>query len=197
VIYLSRKAPYLGVAISVFLYIVSFSGESVIVDETVVVPANGYTDWAIQMYPGQRLFVRTSAHADDPLEIIRCVLELWVMDEESFLCYESGDYSEARERDQEWIDMNHYTHYDVNIRRFGRVHVVLNNRIRVLDPNSAKEADIIIKVLRPYGYLVFFSVILAGINVYKLIQTYREHEKLKLSLSAMTLIIYQLNIKTI
>ena len=77
---LSRKAPYLGVAISVFLYLVSFSGESVIVDETVVVPANGYTDWSIQMYPGQRLFVRTSALADDPLEIIRCVLELWVMD---------------------------------------------------------------------------------------------------------------------
>jgi len=71
---LSRKVPYLGVALSVFLYLVSLSGESVIVDETVVVPANGYTDWSIQMYPWQRLFVRTSALADDPWEIIHGVL---------------------------------------------------------------------------------------------------------------------------
>lgn len=68
--------PYLGLILSVFLYLISFSGESLVVDETVVVPANGYTDWSIQMYPGQRLFVRTSAYADDHLEIIRGVLEL-------------------------------------------------------------------------------------------------------------------------
>jgi len=157
--------------------LVSFSGESVVVDETVVVPANGYTDWSIQMYPGQRLFVRTSAHADDPLEIIRGVLELWVMDEESFRYYESGDYSKAKERDQEWIDTNANTHYDVNIKKFGSVHVVLNNRIRVLDPDSLKEADIIIRVLRPYGYLAFLSVILASMSIYNLIQALREHEK--------------------
>jgi len=71
---LRRKALYLGIVISVFLYLISYSGESVIVDETVVVPANGYTDWSIQMYPWQRLFVRTSALADDPLEIIHGVL---------------------------------------------------------------------------------------------------------------------------
>jgi len=180
---LSRKAPYLGIVISVFLYLISFSGESVIVDETVLVPANGYNDWSIQMYPGQRLFVRTSAVADDPLKILRGVLELWVMDEESFRYYESGDYSEARERDQEWIDTNHYTHYDVNIRRFGRIHVVLNNKIRVLDPGSAKEADIVIKVLRPYGYLAFPSVILASVSLYKLVQTFRDHEKMNKRLS--------------
>ena len=174
--------PYLGLILSVFLYLISFSGESLVVDETVVVPANGYTDWSIQMYPGQRLFVRTSAYADDHLEIIRGVLELWVMDEENFAYYESGDYSKAKERDQEWIDTNAYTHYDVNIKRFGRVHVVLNNRIRVLDPDSAKEADIIIKVLRPYGYIAFPSVILMGISLYKSYKQYKRARETSITL---------------
>ena len=56
--------------------------------------------------------------------------------------------------------------------------MVLNNRIRVLDPDSAKEADIVIRVLRPYGYLAFPSVIIVSVSVFKLVQTFRDHEKL-------------------
>ena len=152
----------------------SFSGSSCVVDERVVVPANDYIDWSIQMYPGQALRAGASAITDDPLEIERYVLELVIMDEENFAYYESGNYGKCREQYQELINTNCWDWLDVNIRWFGRVHVVLNNKIRVIDRDSSKEADISIDVLRPYGYIAFPSVILVGISLYK---SYKQYKK--------------------
>jgi hypothetical protein len=53
------------------------------------------------------------------------------------------------------------------VRWFGRVHVVLNNRIRVVDRGSPKEADISVTVLRPVGYLSFPGVVLVGVSLPK------------------------------
>jgi hypothetical protein len=159
--------PYHGLIIGVFLYLLSLSGSSRVVDERVVVPANGYLEWSIQMYPGQALRAGASAITDDPSEIIYGVLELLIMDEEDFAYFESGNYTKIRERYHVLINMNSYDALDVNIRWFGRVHVVLNNKIRVLDRDSSKEAGVGIIVLRPIGYLAFPSVTLVGISLFK------------------------------
>ena len=169
-----KVSPYLGLIIGIFLYLLSFSGSSRVVDERVVVPANSYIEWSIQMYPGQALRAGASAITDDPSEVIRGVLELLIMDEEDFAYYESGDYMKIRERYQELINTNSWDWLDVNIRWFGRVHVVLNNKIRVSDRNSSKEANVGISVHRPCGYLALPSVILVGISLFK---SYRQFKK--------------------
>jgi len=169
-----KVSPYLGLIIGIFLYLLSISGSSRVVDERVVVPANGYLEWSIQMYPSQALRAGASAITDDPSEIIRGVLELLIMDEENFAYYESGNYTKIRERHQEWINTNSWDWLDVNIRWFGRVHVVLNNKIRVLDRDSSKESGVSIIVLRPIGYLAFPSVILVGISLFK---SYKQFKK--------------------
>ena len=96
------------------------------------------------------------------------------MDEANFAYYESGNYTKIRERYHVWINTNSYDALDVNIRWFGRVHVVLNNKIRVLDRDSSKEAGVGIKVLRPIGYLAFPSVILACVSLFK---SYKQFKK--------------------
>lgn len=77
--------PYHGLIVGVVLFLVSFSGSSQVVDERVVVPANGYLEWQMQMYPGQALRAGAIVITDDPSEDIRGVLELLIMDEENFV----------------------------------------------------------------------------------------------------------------
>ena len=169
-----KVKPYLGLILGVFLYLLSTSGSSRIVDERVVVPANSYVEWSMQMYPGQELRVGVSAHADDPKEIEYKVLGLVILDEENFAYYESGDYGNCRGEYQEFIHTNVWHNLDINIRRFSRVHVLLNNKVMVVDRDSPKEADISINILRPHGYLVVPSILLVIVGFYT---AYKHYQK--------------------
>ena len=157
--------PYHGLIVGAFLFLVSFSGSSQVVDERVVVPANGYLEWPVQVYPGQALRAGASGITGNQSHSVRGVLELLIMDDENFAYYESGDYANISWRYHEQISTNWWDSLEVNIRWFGRVHVVLNNRIRVLERDSSKEADFSITILRPCGYLAFPSVILTGVSL--------------------------------
>jgi len=52
--------------------------------------------------------------------------------------------------------------------------VVLNNRIRVVDRDSPKEAGVSITVLRPYGYLSFPGVVLMGVSLPKSYEKFKK-----------------------
>jgi hypothetical protein len=166
--------PYHGLIIGVFLYLISFSGSTQMLDERVIVPANGYLEWPIQVYPGQALHAEASVITDNQSDNVRGVLELLIMDDENWAYYESGDHAMMNERYHERISMNWWDSLEVNIRWFGRVHVVLNNKIRVVDRDSPKKAGISITVLRPYGYLYIPSLVLMGISLSKSYKQFRK-----------------------
>lgn len=158
--------------LSVFLCLISVSGSELIVDEEVVVPAYGYAEWPIQVYPGQAVRAVASMKSDDPPEYVNGVLELLVLDEENFQYYESEHYGNITERIHAWIATNDWEGVDVNIRWFGRIHVVLNNKIRALNRDTSKDAEISITVLRPLGYLTFPSVVLVALSLFA---SYRQY----------------------
>jgi hypothetical protein len=143
------------------------------VDETVVVPEYGYVEWPIQVYPGQAIRAVASVPTDDASEVIYGIIELSIMDEKDFAHYESGDNGNIEERSNEWISTNSWDGIDVNIWWFGRVHVVLNNK-RALERDTPKVSEIIIAILRPYGYLTIPSIVFISVSLYK---SYRQYVK--------------------
>ena len=165
--------PYTGLVLSIFLFLISISGSVLMVDETVVVPEYGYVEWPIQVYPGQVIRAIASVPTDDTSEIIYGSLELLILDEKNFVYYESGDHGDIRERSNEWISSNNWDGIDVNIWWFGRVHVVLNNE-KALERDTSKASEIIIAILRPYGYLTIPSIVFIFVCLYK---SYRQYLK--------------------
>jgi len=165
--------PYTGLVLSIFLFLISISGSVLMVDETVVVPEYGYVEWPIQVYPGQVIRAIASVPTEDTSEIIYGILELLILDEKNFAYYESGDHGDIRERSNEWISSNSWDGIDVNIWWFGRVHVVLNNE-KALERDTSKASEIIIAILRPYGYLTIPSIVFIFVCLYK---SYRQYLK--------------------
>ena len=169
--------PYHGLAVGAFLFLVSFAGSTGIVDERVVVPANGYIEWPIEMYPCQALHAGASVITGNQSDDVRGVLELLIMDDESFAFYESGDYARMDERYHLRVWTNSWDSLEVNVRWFGRVHVVLNNKFRALDLDSPKDAAVSVTVLRPCGYLSYPGVVIMGVSLAKSYEQFRKSHR--------------------
>jgi len=172
-----RHALFLGL----FLLLLSNVGSTEIANERVTVPPRDYVDYTIRVYPGQNLEVGAGVRTENLSDNARGVLEVLIMDDENFHHFQSEEYGEIDERYHVKISENFWEYIEVNTNWFGKVHVVLNNKIRAIKRDTPKEVAVSITVYKPLGYLALPSLLIVIISGYKTLKDKLDHRKTSLS----------------
>jgi len=166
---------------TLFLLLLSNVGSTEIADEIVTVPPRDYIDYKIRVYPGQNINVRAGVRTENLSDNARGVLEVLIMDDENFFHFQSMEYNEIDERYHMRVSENFWESIEVNINWYGKVHVVLNNKIRAINRDTPKEVAVSITVYRPLGYLALPSLLIAIISGYKTLKDELDQRKTSLS----------------
>lgn len=167
--------------LGLFLLLLSNVGSTEIADESVTVSPTDYIDYTIQVYPGQNLKVGVGVKTENLSDNARGVLEVLIMDDENFYHFQSEEYGEIDERYHLKVSENMWESIEVNTNWFGKVHVVLNNKIRVNNRDEPKEMAVAITVYKPLGYLALPSLLIVIISSYKILKNKLGHRKTSLS----------------
>ena len=176
-----RISPKHTLFLGLFLLLLSNVGSTEIADESVTVPPNDYIDYTIQVYPGQNLKVGASVKTENLSDNARGVLEVLIMDDENFYHFQSEEYGEIDERYRLMVSENFWERIEVNTNWFGKVHVILNNKIRANNRDAPKNSSVVITMYRPLGYLALPSLIIIIISSYKILKDKLGHRKTSLS----------------
>ncbi len=175
-----RINPKHTLFLGLFLLLLSNIGSTEIADESVTVPPHDYIDYTIRVYPGQNLQVGAGVKTENLSDNARGVLEVLIMDDENFHHFQSEEYGEIDERYHMRISENFWESIEVNINWFGKVHVVLNNKIRAINRDTPKMVAVTITVYKPLGYLALPSLLIVIISGYKILKDELDHRKTSL-----------------
>lgn len=175
-----RINPKHTLFLGLFLLLLSNVGSTEIANESVTVPPRDYIDYTIRVYPGQNLKVEAGVKTENLSDNARGVLEVLIMDNENFYHFQSAEYGMIDERYPMRVSENFWESIEVNINWFGKVHVVLNNKIRAINRDTPKEVAISITVYKPLGYLALPSLMIVIISGYKILKDI-DHRKTSLS----------------
>jgi len=167
--------------LGLFLILLSNVGSTEIADEIVTAPPHDYVDYTIQVYPGQSLKVGAGVKTENLSDNARGVLEVLIMDDENFYHFQSMEYGEIDERYHMRVSENFWESIEVNINWLGKVHVVLNNKIRAINRDTPKEVAVSITVYKPLGYLALPSLLIVILSGYKILKDELDHRKTSLS----------------
>ena len=165
------------ISLGLFIYLLAYVGSETIIDEEVTVPANDYLHYAVRVYPGQGIQACAGVRTLNGTEYEYGVLELMMMDDAGYNHFlYPEEYTESGDRTHEWVGYNDREYIEADIRWFGVVHIILNNR-RAVDHEQAKDGFVMITLVRPLGYLGFPSLVVTLYGVGKWVKARKQVEE--------------------